>query len=345
MISIDHIKQARQVVGDFNRRTEAGILNTPMIASDALSEKAKLNLLFKAECLQVTGSFKVPGAVNTLMSEMPEGCKGVFALSSGNQGLAIAYVARLLGLETVVVVPQGASKAKLSAIRAFGAEIMEAPQGAFEQNLETCKSLAHDRGLFFPNLFEMPSFMAGHGTIGLQILEDCPDLEAIVVPGGSGVLAGGLATACKSVRPDVKVYAVGVESSPGLQTAFERNQPVVFSEIPQTICDGLRSPYVSQLVVDHIVKYVDGVFSVSEEEVIEAMRLTWSHTKLLSEPSSVVPLAAAISGRLPIKENSKVVCMLTGGNVDFAQLLKYMVRGDENRRTGEQHETFDHCAK
>lgn len=326
MITLEDIEHARTVVSEFDRRTSAGIRRTPLIASAGLGRITRTRLHFKAECLQQTGSFKVRGIVSTLIAEMGADCRGVMGVSSGNQGLALAYVARLLEKPSLIVLPPGASAFKAAAIRRYGAEIDQAGFSSYDDAMAKCTELANARGYCFPNLFANPHFMAGHGTIGLQVLEDLPEVDAIVVPGGSGVLAAGLATACKSVKPSVKVFAVGALNSPCLLTAFRQRRSVVLSELPETICDGLRSPVVSQLVVDHILAYVDDIVAVTDDEVIEAMRLIRSHTQLLTEASSAVTLAALLAGRLPIKEDSNVVCLLTGGNVDPAHTPQVVTR-------------------
>lgn len=326
MITLEDIEHARTVVDEFNRRRSAGIRHTPLIGSAGLGRMTRTRLHFKAECLQQTGSFKVRGIVSTLLAEMGEHCLGVMGVSSGNQGLAIAYVARLLAKPSLIVLPPGASAYKAAAIRRHGAEIAQAGFTSYDEAMTNCAELAAARGYCFPNLFANPHFMAGHGTIGLQVLEDLPEVDAIVVPGGSGVLAAGLATACKSVKPAVKVFAVGAQASPCLLTAFRQRRPLVLSELPDTICDGLRSPVVSQLVVDHVLAYLDDIITVTDEEVIEALHLIRSHTGLLVEASSAVTLAALLCGRLPIRAGSNVVCLLTGGNVDPEKALQIATR-------------------
>ena len=318
MITLADIEHAREVIGEFDRRKSAGIRHTPLVASETLGRMTRSQLYFKAECLQQTGSFKLRGIVNTLVAEMDEESTGVMGVSSGNQGLAIAYVATLLQKPSLILLPPGASAFKAAAIHRQGAQIVQAGFTSYDDAVLKCTDLARARGYYFPNLFANPHFMAGHGTIGLQLLEDMPDVAAIVVPGGSGVLAAGLATACKSVKPSVRIFAVGACNSPCLLTAFQRRTPMVLSDLPDTICDGLRSPVVSELVLEHVLRYVDDVVDVPDEEVIGAMRLIRSYTGLPCEASSAVTLAAMLSGRLPVREGSKVVCLLTGGNVDPA---------------------------
>lgn len=324
MIGLQEIEKARTAVAEFVRRTSSSIRRTPLISSEILSGMTNKQLVFKAECLQTTGSFKVPGVINAVVSEMDDGCEGILGVSSGNQGLAIAYVAKLMGKRALILLPPGASKAKAALIRSYGAEILELHFTSFDQAMEDCTALAKERGYYFPNLFANSHFMAGHGTVGLQVLEDIPDADAIIIPGGSGVLAAGFATACKSVNPAVKIFVAGAQNSPCLLTAFQQRTPLVLPHVPDTICDGLRSPVVSELVIEHVLKYVDDIVAVSEEEVIKAMRLIWSHTKVLSESSGAVTLAALLSNRLPIENGAKVVCLLTGGNTDLTQALKYL---------------------
>jgi threonine dehydratase len=285
----------------------------------------KKELYFKAECLQVTGSFKVPGIVNTLVTEMGEDCRGIMGVSSGNQGLCIAYIAKLLGKKCLIMVPPGASSAKVDLIQSYGGEVVQMNFTSFDTAMQAATDLANEKGYYYPNLFSNENFIAGHGTLGLQILEDIPQADAIVIPGGSGVLAAGLATACKAIKPSIKVYAVGAQNSSCLLNAYQQRKPCTLTEMPESICDGLRSPVVTKLVLDHVLEYVDDVVTVTEEEVINAMRLIWKHTKLLSEPSGAVTLAALLAAdRLPIPHGAKVVCLLTGGNTDMNSALKYL---------------------
>ncbi len=324
MITLEDVQAARLTVDKFNRQASAGIRHTPLVPSDSLSSLTRKDLFFKAECLQVTGSFKVPGIVNTLVTEMGEDCKGILGVSSGNQGLCIAYIAKLLGKKSLIMVPPGASTAKMNLIRSYGGEVVQMNFNSFDTALQTCTDLAQKKGYYYPNLFSNENFIAGHGTLGLQILEDIPEADAIVIPGGSGVLAAGLATACKAIKPSIKVYAVGAQNSSCLLNAYQQGKSCTLSEMPESICDGLRSPIVTELVLDHVLEHVDDVVTVTEEEVINAMRLIWTHTKLLSEPSGAVTLAALLSDRLPIPDGSKVVCLLTGGNTDMNTALKYL---------------------
>jgi threonine dehydratase len=301
MITLEDVQKAKKTVAKFNRQTSAGIRHTPLIPSDSLGEMTNKKLYFKAECLQVTGSFKVPGIVNTLVTEMGEDCRGIMGVSSGNQGLCIAYIAKLLGKKCLIMVPPGASSAKVDLIQSYGGEVVQMNFTSFDTAMQTVTDLANEKGYYYPNLFSNENFIAGHGTLGLQILEDIPEADAIVIPGGSGVLAAGLATACKAIKPSIKVYAVGAQNSSCLLNAYQQRKPCTLTEMPESICDGLRSPIVTKLVLDHVLENVDDIVTVTEEEVINAMRLIWKHTKLLSEPSGAVTLAARLAAdRLPI---------------------------------------------
>ncbi|NIB38477.1 pyridoxal-phosphate dependent enzyme [Pseudomaricurvus alkylphenolicus] len=324
MVTLDDINKARLTVETLNRKLKAGIRHTPLIPADRLSRMINKKLIFKAECLQVTGSFKVPGILNTLANEVDDHCQGILGVSSGNQGLCIAYIAGLMGKQSLISVPPGASAEKQELIRSYGGEVVEMKFRSFDEALKTCTDLAKEKNYYFPNLFENENFIAGHGTLGAQILEDLPDADVIVIPGGSGVLAAGLATACKSIKPSVKVYVVGAENSACLYNAYRDKRAGALASIPSTICDGLRSPVVTQLILDHVLHYVDDVVSVTDDQVMEAMRLVWSHTKLLSEPSGAVTLAALLNDKLPIADGSNVVCLLTGGNTGLKDAMRYL---------------------
>lgn len=318
MVTLEDIKNARGNIARFVHRT-------PLVTSTSLSSLTGKKLYFKAECLQKTGSFKARGAANKLTSLVGQNIAGVLAVSSGNHGQATAYVAGRLGIHAVIMVPEGASEAKINAARSYGAEVIV---GGDFSNVEEVTiralNLAQERNLAPIHPFDDPLIIAGQGTIGLEILEDLPDVDVAFVPVGGGGLLSGIATALKLSKPSVKVFGVCAKDACGLYQSFREKKLVTVRNMPQTIADGLRSASTGTLTLQHALEYVDDVVAVSDDEIVNAMRLLWTRLKLLVEPAGAASFAAVNSGKLPIPDNFKVVCVLSGGNVDFGKILRHL---------------------
>jgi threonine dehydratase len=318
MVTLEDIKSARQNIAQFVHRT-------PLLSSTLLSSLAGKELYFKAECFQKTGSFKARGAANKLTSLVGQNIAGVLGVSSGNHGQATAYMAGKLGIPAVIMVPEGAPEAKINAARSYGAEVIAG--GDFSNPEEvTIKALnlAQERNLAPIHPFDDPLVIAGQGTIGLEILEDLPDVDVAIVPVGGGGILSGIATALKLSKPSVKVFGVGAKDACGMYPSFREKKLVTVHDMPQTIADGIRSASAGTLTLQHTLEYVDDVVTVGDDEIIDAMRLLWTRLKLVVEPAGTASFAAVNSVKVAIPDNSKVVCILSGGNVDFGRILRYL---------------------
>lgn len=318
MVTLEDIKNARENIAGFVHRT-------PLLSSTLLSSLVGGEVYFKAECFQRTGSFKARGATNKIKSLIGHDIAGVLTVSSGNHGQATAYVASKLGFPAVILVAEGTPGAKISAARSYGAEVIVG--GDFSNPEEVTRkalAMAQDRNLAPIHPFDDPLVIAGQGTIGLEILEDLPDVDVVIVPVGGGGLLSGIATALKISKPSIKVFGIGPEDACGMYRSFREKKLVVVHDMPRTIADGIRSASVGELTLQHTLKYVNDVVMVSDDEIIDAMRLLWTRLKLVVEPAGATSFAVLNAGKVAIPVDSKVVCVVSGGNVDFDRIVKYL---------------------
>jgi threonine ammonia-lyase medium form len=304
------------------RRARAAIAGrlhrTPLAHSTALGQMLGVHLWLKAECLQKTGSFKVRGVLNKLAALTDEEKRrGLITISAGNHGQAVAYGAAAEGVQCVVVMPAYASPAKIAACQGYGAEVVVG--GDVHQAFEKVHELRVARGLTLIHPYDDPAVIAGQGTIGLEILEDLPDVDTVLVPIGGGGLISGIASALKLSRPEIRVIGVEPEGAPTLSRALEQGAPVRLDSV-NTIADGLTGPIAGDLTLAAVQRFVDDVVLVSDAEIGDALRLMLERTKLLAEPAGAAATAALLARRVIPPPNSKVVSLLSGGNIDRPRL-------------------------
>jgi threonine dehydratase len=314
-VSIEDIRAARERIMPKLRRT-------PLVSSPALGAQAGCNLSFKAENLQMTGSFKARGALNAVMLLTDDQrARGVATFSAGNHGSGLAYAASLLGVKCRVFMARDAVPAKVEAIRGFGAEI------TFGESIAEASELMNKaieaESLVFLSPFDDPAVVAGQGVVGLEILEDAPDVDAIVVPIGGGGLIAGIALAVKSLRPDVQVIGVEPEGAAVVTKSLETHT-VARLERVQTIADGLAAPFAGKITQQIIEALVDRVVTVTDEEIAAAISPILSNTKLMPEPSGAAAYAALVTGKAGVPNGSTVVCLLSGGNVGLDRLRTFL---------------------
>jgi threonine dehydratase len=294
----------------------AGVAHrTPLLTSRTLG----VNVFLKAECFQRAGAFKFRGAYNKLCT-LPEG-RDVIAYSSGNHAQAVALAAQLRGVRATIVMPEDAPAAKLDATRGYGAEVITYDRWT-ENRDEIGARLAEERGLALVKPYDDPEIMAGQGTAALEVLEDLPELDVLVVPVSGGGLIAGCSTVVKSLRPGAKV--IGVEPAAGDDHARSRAAGErVRIDVPRTIADGLGSPEPGELTWEVNRELVDEFVSVDDAQMVEAMAFLFDRLKIVVEPSGAVGVAALLHGRVPPDGNVAIV--LSGGNVGaqrFAELLR-----------------------
>lgn len=311
---------ARLGLGDVleaKKRLEGAVHRTPLVHSTLLDGMANCQLYLKAENLQRGGAYKARGAYNKIASLAPEQrAAGVVAFSSGNHAQGVALAAKKLGCRAVVVMPYEVSPVKKAAVEAYGAEVVLADTTERE---EVARRLAEAHGYTVIPAFADPVLIAGQGTVALEILEDLPDADILVVPIGGGGLISGCALAAKATRPGIRVIGVEPEKASDAYQSFRSGQRVKIDP-PDTIADGLRSQQVGEINWEMIQRYVDDIVLVSEEEIKEAVRLILTRTKLLAEPSGAVATAAVLNGKVGARPGQKVAAVISGGNVDLATL-------------------------
>jgi threonine dehydratase len=312
LIALSRIRAAAE-------RLAGRIHRTPLLSASGLGRRAGVALYLKCENLQKTGSFKPRGALNKVMSLSPEErARGLVTVSAGNHAQAVAWAGRIAGAACTVVMPTAAPASKIEATRGYGAEIIlhEDRATLFDKLAEVRDA----RGLSFVHPFDDPETVAGAGTTGLEILEDLPDVEVILVPVGGGGILSGIASAVKQTRPSVRVVGVELAEGAGLAPALAAGKPVTVTRPWGTIADGMTPPFVGTLAVGIAKEAVDDVVGVSEEEIVEAMKLLMTRAKLYVEGAGAAATAALLAGKVRVKPGEKVVALISGGNVDLSRI-------------------------
>lgn len=302
-------------------RLRTYIPSSPLDFSESLSQQFNIPIYLKLENWQKTGSFKVRGALNKLLSlSAEEKSKGVITASAGNHGLGVAYAAKLLDVHGKIVVPENASPAKIKALRLFELELVK--NGADYDEAEAYAwELKKREGLTFVHAFSDPDIIAGQGTIGLEIMQQLPDVETIVAPVGGGGLISGVASVVKAANPHIKIIGVQPQASRAMVNALQ-NGKVVETPIQETIADGLAGRFVTELTLNLTQEFVDDVIVVSESSTEEALKLILEQEHILVEGSAAVGVAALLEKKIP---SGKCAIILTGRNIDIKLLTRLLV--------------------
>jgi len=313
MIELGDVTSAQQIVAGRVHRT-------PLISSMTLGKRTDTHLHFKVEVLQKTGSFKPRGAINKLhhLTEK-ERKKGVITISAGNLAQGLAYAASLFGTSATVVMPHTTPPNKVNAAKGYGAEVV-LTEGDL---LATCLEVQKERNLTFVHPFDDAHMVAGHGTIGLEILEDLPEVDVIFVPVGGGGLISGIATAIKLKKPAVKIVGVEPVGASAMWRSLQQ-RAVVHLDRMDTVADGLAAPFVGELNLASVQEYVDELVLVSDDEIIQALCLILERCKLLTEPAGAAGFAALLFEKAKIPGGSETVCVLSGGNIDLSRLGTFL---------------------
>jgi len=317
MVNLDTIRAARD-------RIRGAIYHSPCPRSYALSRLCGAEIYCKLDHLQVTGSFKERGARNKLILLKEKGVKGVVAASAGNHAQALAYHGRELGMKVTVVMPKWASLVKVSNCRSFDAEIILEGQ-AYEQAKQHALTLAIERGLVYVPGFDDADIIAGQGSLGLEILEDVPDVDAVVVPVGGGGLIAGIATAIKAIKPSVRIIGVEPINAPTLHASLKSGK-VTRIETRPTLADGLAIAEVGKLCFELIQPRLDDLLLVDEPTIARSVLKLLEHEKMMVEGAGAVSLAAAMTPSCGLA-GKKVVLVLCGGNIDVTVLARIIERG------------------
>lgn len=311
-------------------RQRGVVLRTPLIYSHTLSRASGREVFLKLENLQTTGSFKLRGAINrlTLLQARGEGAR-VVAASAGNHGQGVAFAAAHLGLPATIVMPQGASISKQMATRGYGAEVILHGRDLAEALVRAQTLVA--QGYTFIHPYDDPEVMAGQGTLGLEISEDLPGVDTVVVPVGGGGLAAGVSTALKAKKPGVRIIGVQTSQVPSLAAALEKGAPAPVPARP-TLADGIRVPQVGRHPFPVLQQHLSEVVLVAEQDIVQALLLLLEGKKVLAEGAGAVA-AAAFLGPLAGRDlGRQVVLLISGGNIDIPLLERVVPRALLARR-------------
>jgi threonine dehydratase len=296
-------------------------VRTPLIEShihQSSAVKDSRRLFLKPENLQPIGAFKLRGAYNKIASlSDAERRRGVISYSSGNHAQGVAYSARALGTKAVIVMPNNAPAIKRQATAALGAEIVLVGAGS-DERMQRAQELAAEHGYAIIPPYNDEKIIAGQGTIGLEILEDLPEVETVLVPVGGGGVISGVATAIKLTKPQVKVIGVEPELAADAQASLRAGKIVQFSadQVTRTLADGLRTQSIGEINFEHIRRYVNDIVTVREEEIYQSMRLLAANPKTVAEPSGAVAVAGFLFHRDQLPRTTMDVAVISGGNIE-----------------------------
>ena len=316
MLTLDKIYQAAFVLRDVARKTD--LIEARNMCRDC-------HLYLKTENLQMTGSFKLRGAYYKISQlSKAEKDKGIIACSAGNHAQGVALAAQKMGIKSVICMPDGAPISKVEATKAFGAETCLVP-GAYDDAYAKAIELRDRTGATFIHPFDDEEVIAGQGTIGLEILEQLSDADAVVVPIGGGGLIAGVAFAVKHLNPKVKVYGVQAERAASMAQSLKQGHQITLDSV-STFADGIAVKHPGDNTFKLISEYVDEVVTVSEDEIATAILTLMEKQKLVSEGAGAVGVAAVMFDKVPVK-GKKVVCVVSGGNIDVNILSRVVTRG------------------
>lgn len=316
-VTLEKIREAAEVLKGIARRTD-------MIYAPKLSIRSQVYL--KTENLQITGSFKVRGAyykLSTLTDE--ELSRGVIACSAGNHAQGVALGAQQRGAKAIICMPDIAPIAKVEATKSYGAEVRLVP-GTYDDASAYAAKLCREENMTFVHPFDDPNVIAGQGTVGLEILEQLPDVEAVMIPVGGGGLISGVAYAIKQLKPDCKVYGVEAAEAASMKRSVEAQDRLTLASA-NTFADGIAVKHPGSLTFNMVNKYVDGIVTVSEDEIAAAILFLIEQRKLVCEGAGAVSVAAMIYDKVPELQGKKVCCLLSGGNIDVNILSRVIYRG------------------
>ncbi len=319
MLTIKKVNHASSVLKDAIRKTD--IIYSPVFSAEYGSE-----VYLKTENLQVTGSFKVRGAyykISQLTEE--EKAKGVIACSAGNHAQGVALASKKFGIKSIICMPDGAPISKVEATKSYGAEVVLVP-GVYDDAHNEAERLKEENGYTLIHPFDDEDVIAGQGTIGVEILQQLKDADAIIVPVGGGGLVSGVAFAVKSINPKVKVYGVQASGAPSMINSLEHKRVEILPSV-STVADGIAVKEPGALTFELCSKYVDGIVSVDDDQVSAAILALIEKQKMIAEGAGAVSLAAVMFGKIPDIKGKKVVCLISGGNIDVTILSRVIDRG------------------
>lgn len=309
LVTLAEIFAARAVIAPQLRRT-------PVSSNRALGDRTNARASLKLELFQKTGSFKARGVLNALTAlSATERAQGVISISAGNHAQALAWGASLMGIRATVVMPANAVQSKLDATRGYGGEVIQTA----EDLLATCLQLQQDRRLVLVHPFDDRRIIAGAATVGVEIVEDVPDVDVVIVGCGGGGLLSGVAAAVKQLKPSVRVIGVEPRGANAMIQSLARGEVVRLPSV-STIADGLAAPFAGVLNLAHVQAFVDDMAEVDDSEIVDALRFLMTRAKVVAEPAAAAAAAALLSGRVTVPDGARIVVIVSGGNVDLERL-------------------------
>lgn len=318
MISLQDVQSARSRISPY-------IVRTPLLRIPALDSALGCEVYLKFEGFQPIGAFKIRGAMNKALSLSPEELsRGLVCASSGNHAQGVACAAKQLGTRAVIVMPTNANPVKLNGVKSFGGEV-ELVGTLSSQREARAAQLVEEQGMMEVHPYADPYVAAGQGTIGLEVLEDLPDVDAVACPIGGGGLISGIATAVKGLASSVKIIGVEPAGAPRYSVSREAGKPMELDKV-DTIADGTRTDHANPDNFEMIQARVDELCQVDDSYIRQAMVLLMTTAKLMVEPSGALPVAAALAGKLPVQSGQKVVFVLSGGNADPAMASELLAK-------------------
>jgi len=308
-VALADVKAARE-------RIAKEIIRTPLVFSEAANRRASGHVYLKLENLQRTGTFKVRGALSKVTSLTPEERqRGMVCASSGNHGLGVAYASSRLGVRCVVVLPQNANPHKMSLLKELGAEVI-----CYGETSDVCQrkadEISQEKGYTLLHPFADPALIAGQGTVGLEVLDDLPEVEEVYVPIGGGGLISGIAVAIKEQRPKTRIWGVQPQHANSMWAALRQGRVVSLDEV-RTVADGLAASVTWEINFAHVQRYVEDVILVSDQAILDSMLFLLEHAKVLVEPSGAASFAGLLANS---QRRGLAVAVMSGGNVNLRQI-------------------------
>ncbi|GAQ25257.1 MULTISPECIES: threonine ammonia-lyase [Tepidanaerobacter] len=318
IIGLDDIEEARKTLNNV-------AYNTGLVHNTTFSEMTGNSIYLKMENLQKTGSFKIRGAFNKI-AHLPKKYKkkGVIAASAGNHAQGVAMAAKAYGIKATIVMPKHAPLSKIAATRGYGAEVILHGH-LYDEAYEKAREIQEETGAVFIHPFDDPEVIAGQGTIGIEILEDLPDTDIIIVPVGGGGLISGIAVATKSIKPDIKIIGVQSKNMPSMAESIFKDRITTVDGMP-TIADGIAVKTPGKITFEIVKRYVDNIVTVDEDEIANAILLLMERAKVIAEGAGAASVAALLN-RMGQLKDKKIVALLSGGNIDVNMLSRIIDSG------------------
>ncbi len=309
--SIDNFQSVLERIKPF-------INKTPIISSSSLNEKFDLDIYFKLELMQKTGSFKSRGAINKVLKlTKEEKSRGVVAISAGNHAQATSWACAQFGVKSKIIMPHTASKSKINATKSYGGEVILTE----EKMMDVCQSLIEKENLSFVHPFDDLDVLMGQGTVSLEVIEEIKNIDYAFISIGGGGLIAGMSSVLKQINPKIKIIGVEPINSNVMTNSLKSNKPELFDTINnKTIADTLNAPFAGKITFEYVKKYVDEILNVSEEEMIESLRIMIERLKVVPEPSASACFVPIVYNKLKIPSQSKCLVVVCGGNIDLKKI-------------------------